>query len=255
MTTEVAFADALRGWRTRRGVSQLELALRARTTQRHLSFIENGRSVPGRGMVIRLAEALEIPLRHRNHLLLSAGYAPAYDERRLDDPGLDPVRSALDRVLAGHEPYPAALTDRDANLVSANAGFARLVEGVSPELLAAPASLPRLLLHPDGLAPRILNLDEWGWHVVDAVTRSAARNANPTLEALAGELAELVPERSHDPPPLGVAVPLRLRDGDGELRLLTTLAHFATATDVALSELTLEAFLPGDAETAERLRR
>ena len=125
----------------------------------------------------------------------------------------------------------------------------------SPELLAAPASLPRLLLHPDGLAPRILNLDEWGWHVVDAVTRSAARNANPTLEALAGELAELVPERSHDPPPLGVAVPLRLRDGDGELRLLTTLAHFATATDVALSELTLEAFLPGDAETAERLRR
>ena len=182
MTTEVAFADALRGWRARRGVSQLELALRARTTQRHLSFIENGRSVPGRGMVIRLAEALEIPLRHRNHLLLSAGYAPAYDERRLDDPGLDPVRSALDRVLAGHEPYPAALTDRDANLVSANAGFARLVEGVSPELLAAPASLPRLLLHPDGLAPRILNLDEWGWHVVDAVIAPPA--ATPTtLEA------------------------------------------------------------------------
>jgi transcriptional regulator with XRE-family HTH domain len=248
-TVAEPFADVLRSWRRRRGVSQLELALRAGTTQRHVSFIERGRSMPGRGMVIRLAEALEMPLRHRNALLLSAGYAPAYQERRLDDPQLDPVRSALERVLAGHEPYPAVLTDGGADLVSANGAFARLVGAV-----AEPVNLPRLLLSPDGLAPRIVNLDEWGWHVVDGVARHAARAADPRLDALAAELAQLLPPRRRDPPPLGVAVPLRLRDDRGELSLLTTLAHFATTTDVTISELTLEAFLPADDATARALR-
>jgi transcriptional regulator with XRE-family HTH domain len=252
-----AFADALRGWRLRRSVSQLELALRAGTTQRHVSFIERGRSMPGRGMVIRLAEALEVPLRHRNALLLSAGYAPAYAESRLEDPALDPVRAALERVLEGHLPYPAVITDRNADLVSANAAFGALVAGVAPSLLAAPVNVPRLLLDPGGLAPRIVNLAEWGRHVIDALRRSARRDGSPALDALAAELEPLLPERPRELPAdhLGVAVPLRLRaaDGDGELVLLTTLSHFGTATDVTIAELTLEAFLPADAATARRL--
>jgi len=255
--TTSPFADALRDWRGRRHVSQLELALRAGTTQRHVSFLESGRSKPGRGMVIRLAEAMEVPLRHRNALLLSAGYAPAYDETRFDDPQLDPVRSALTHLLRGHLPYPAVLTDRNADLVAGNSAFDALVEGASPALLAPPANVPRLLLHPEGLAPRIVNLDLWGWHVVDAVARKAARTATPSLATLAAEVAALIPQRQRESSPhdVGVAVPLRLRDGDGELRLLTTLAHFGTATDVTIAELTLEAFLPADEPTARALRR
>jgi transcriptional regulator with XRE-family HTH domain len=165
------FADALRGWRRRRRVSQLELARRAATTQRHVSFVESGRSVPGRAMVVRLAEALEVPLRERNALLLAAGYAPAYQETRFDDPKLDPVRTALLRILQGHLPGPAVIVDRHGDLVSANDAFAVLTDGVAPQLLAPPVNVARLLLHPQGVAPRIANLDEWAWHVIDAFRR------------------------------------------------------------------------------------
>jgi transcriptional regulator with XRE-family HTH domain len=246
------FALALRGWRERRRVSQLELALRAGTTQRHVSFVESGRSVPGRSMVIRLAEALEVPLRERNALLLDAGYAPAYEETRLDDPKLGAVRTALERILDGHLPYPAVISDRHGDLVLANAAFGPLTEGAAPELLAPPVSLARLLLHPRGMAPRIANLDEWAWHVVDAVEREAARNPGERLAALVDELHALMPDRSRQPGPdhIGFAVPLRLSSDDGELRLLTTLTHFGTATDVTVAELRLEAFLPADEETA-----
>src|SRR5262245_61090581 len=160
-------AGALREWRTRRRLSQLELAIRAGTTQRHVSFIESGRSVPGRAMVVRLAETLEVPLRDRNTLLLAGGYAPAYPQTSLDDPRLAPVRVALERILDGHRPYPAVIVDRNGDLVAANDGFGALTEGVAPDLLAPPVSVPRVLLHPGGLAPRIANLDEWAWHVMD----------------------------------------------------------------------------------------
>lgn len=246
------FASALREWRDRRRVSQLELALRAGTTQRHVSFIERGRSLPGRGMVVRLAEALEVPLRERNALLLAAGFAPAYPQTSLDDPSLDPVRNALEHVLDGHLPYPALLTDRDAQLIAANAAVAALVEGVAPWLLDAPVSLGRVLLHPEGIAPRIGNLGEWGWHVIDGLARQARRDQNRTLDALIAELVEYVPARPRRVAPghLGFAVPLQLRAGEQELVLLTTLAHFATAIDVEVAEVTLEAFLPADAATA-----
>jgi len=245
------FARALREWRERRRVSQLELALRAGTTQRHVSFIERGRSLPGRSMVVRLAEALEVPLRERNALLLAAGFAPAYPQTSLDDPSLDPVRSALEHVLDGHMPYPAVLTDRDAQLVAANPATVALFVGAARWLLDAPVKLARVLLHPDGIAPRIGNLAEWGWHVIDGLARKADRDGNPALEALIAELVEYVPARPRNLPPghLGFAVPLRLRADDQELALLTTLAHFATAIDVAVAELTLEAFLPADAAT------
>jgi transcriptional regulator with XRE-family HTH domain len=251
------FAVALRGWRQRRRFSQLELALRANTTQRHVSFIESGRSVPGRAMVVRLAESLEVPLRERNELLLAAGYAPAYGESRLEGPELAPVRAALERVLDGHLPFPAVIVDRHGDLVNANAAFWPLTEGVAPGLLAPPLNVARLFLHPDGIAPRIVNFDEWAHHVLNGFRDHARRDPGERLEALVAELEELIGGR---PPPLGpdyvgFAVPLRLRHGDGELRLLTTIAHFGTTVDVALAELRLEAFLPGDEETAGRLAR
>jgi transcriptional regulator with XRE-family HTH domain len=257
-TAQIGISELLRKWRDRRRVSQLELALRAGTTQRYVSFIERGRSLPGRGMIVRLAEALEIPLRERNEMLLAAGYAPAYPQTEFDDPDLDPVRGALDRVLDGHLPYPAVLTDRAADLVSANDAFMALIEHTPRSLRAPRINLGRVLLHPEGLRPRIINLAEWGRHVIDGLRRKALRNPDTSLEHLIAELELYVPPRSHEPSALhlGFAVPLRLRsrDGGSELTLLTTLTHFATAIDVTVSELTLEAFLPADAVTARRFQ-
>ena len=242
-------------WRGRRRVSQLELAGRAGTTQRHLSFIENGRSVPGRAMVMRLAEALEIPLRERNALLLAAGYAPAYQETRFDDPKLGPVRTALQRILRGHLPYPAVITDRHGDLVAANDALWVLTDGVAAKLREPPVNLPRLLLHPHGMAPRIANLDQWAWHVIDALRQETTRNPNDRLQALVTELEGLVPERPRHlgSDYLGFAVPMRLSSSGGELQLLTTLTHFGTAVDVTVAELRLEAFLPADQATASIL--
>ena len=253
VAAQAGFPHALREWRQRRRVSQLELALRAGTTQRHVSFIEQGRSLPGRSMIIRLAEALEVPLRDRNALLHAAGFAPAYPQTSIADPSLNPVRAALDHVLAGHLPYPAVLTDRDARLVAANEAAQALLAPAAAWLLAAPLNLARVLLHPEGLAPAIGNLSEWGWHVIDGLDRRAARDGNRGLEALIDELREYVPARPRPVPlgHLGFAVPLQLQVGDHALTLLTTLAHFATAIDVEVAELTLEAFLPADAATSD----
>ncbi|MCQ4206365.1 helix-turn-helix domain-containing protein [Streptomyces longispororuber] len=254
-TRRAELGGAVRAWRARRRYSQLELATRAGTTQRHLSFIESGRSAPGRGMVVRLAEALDVPLRERNALLLAAGYAPAYKETRFEDPHLAPVRTALERVMKAHHPYPAVIIDRGADLVAANDAFHALIAGADARLLAEPLNVARVLLHPRGLAPRIGNLEEWGWHVVDSLRDQAARNPHPRTAQLLAELQKLVPGRPlrAGPDYLGFAVPLRLRSQVGELRLLSTLTHFGTAVDVTLAELRLEAFLPLDEETAERL--
>src|SRR4051812_48370287 len=248
-------ARRLRDWRARRRLSQLEVALSAGTTQRHLSFLERGRSIPGRAMILRLAEVLEVPLRERNALLVGAGYAPAYAETPLAGDELAPVRAALEGVLDGHGPCPAVLTDRDNAIVAANAAFDLLAAGAEPRLRAPGASAARLVLDPRGLAPRVTNMEAWGWHVIDALRRAARRDDRPALAALAGELAPALPARRPEAAPLGVAVPLRLRraDGAGELVLLTTLTHFGTAVDVTVAELTLEAFLPADSATAEAL--
>jgi transcriptional regulator with XRE-family HTH domain len=245
----------LREWRVRRRVSQLELATRAGTTQRHVSFVESGRSVPGRAMVVRLAEALKVPLRERNALLLAAGYAPAYQESRFGGPKLSAVRTALERIMEAHLPYPAVIIDRRGDLVSCNEAFDALTEGVDPDLLASPVNIARVLLHPRGLAPQIVNLDEWAWHVIDGLHDESVRNSNRALTELVAELEDMVPDRPRQAGPdyLGFAVPLRLRTERGELRLLSTLTHFGTAVDVTLAELKLEAFLPLDQETAALL--
>lgn len=177
---QVDFPHALRERRTRRHVSQLDLALRAGTTQRHLSFIESGRSAPGRNMVIRLAESLELPLRDRNALLLAAGYAPVYPESSLDDPALAPVRTAIDHILKGHLPYPALVVDRNGDVVAANEAFDLITEGADPRLVGPGTNAYRLALHPHGMAPRILNFAEWAGHILERIRQLEELHAELT---------------------------------------------------------------------------
>ncbi|MEU7739932.1 helix-turn-helix transcriptional regulator [Nonomuraea sp. NPDC049158] len=248
------FASELRRWRSSRRVSQLELANRAGTTQRHLSFIERGRSRPGRAIVVRLAESLELSLRERNGLLLAAGYAPVFPESGLDDAMLRPVREALDSILDGHLPYPAVVVRPYGELVAANAAIDVLTEGAAPELLEPPVNVLRLALHPKGMGPRVVNLADWGRHITESLRAELLRSPDPRLDAFIAELESYVPDAVPGSDHLGFAVPLRLRTGDTELRLLTTLTSFATAVDVTLAELRLEAFLPADAATAAFLQ-
>ncbi|HEY2770970.1 MAG TPA: helix-turn-helix transcriptional regulator [Solirubrobacteraceae bacterium] len=180
---ETAVGTLLRDWRQRRRLSQLDLALEAGVSTRHLSFVETGRSRPSRDMVLHLAEQLEVPLRERNQLLLAAGYAPGYAARALEDPDMGPVRDAIGRVLTGHEPYPAIAIDRHWNLVASNAALGPLLMGASPELLKPPANCMRLALHPDGIAPRIINLGEWRAHLVHRLERQIALGGDDELTA------------------------------------------------------------------------
>ena len=248
-----AFGTELRRWRTLRRVSQLELANRAGTTQRHLSFMEQGRSHPGRPIVLRLAESLRLTLRERNALLFSAGYTPAYEETGYDAPAMAPVREALERVIEGHLPYPALVLRRPGRVIAANRAFSVFLEGCSPELLAPPINLLRVMLHPDGVAPRVANLAQWGRHVIDNLRLLAMQSPDRGLDAMVEELAGYVPEAPVDQAYLGFAVPMRLRVPEGELRLMTALTAFATAVDVTVAESVLESFLPADAESAEIL--
>ena len=248
------FGAELRRWRGLRRVSQLELAIRAGTTQRHLSFIERGRSRPGRAIVVRLAEALGLSLRERNWLLLRAGYAPLFPESGLDEPMLRPVRDALDGILDGHLPYPALVLRPYGEVVAANRAIDVLTEEADPALLEAPVNMLRLMLHPDGMARRVRNLADWGQHVIENMRRRVSRSPDPRLDEFIAELCRYVPIAAPGSDHMGFAVPLRLRCREGELRLLTTLTSFATAVDVTLAELQLEAFLPADEATAEILR-
>jgi transcriptional regulator with XRE-family HTH domain len=252
--TPSRFAGELRRWRTSRRLSQLELALRAGTTQRHLSYIEQGRSRPGRTMVVRLAESLELSLRERNALLLAADYAPVFPESRLDDVALRAVRDALDRILEGHMPYPAVVAGPTGDLVAANPAFGVLTAGAASQLLEPPLNVLRLALHPDGMARRVENLPEWGRHVLESLRVRALSSPDPRLDELIAELERYVPPLAPGPNHIGFAVPLRLRSDAGELRLITTLTSFATAVDVTLAELHLEAFLPADDATTRILR-
>ena len=249
------FPTELRRWRSARRLSQLELAIRAETTQRHVSFIEQGRSRPGRSMVVRLAESMELTLRERNELLLAAGFAPAFPESPLDDEALGPVRQAIDTILDGHLPYPAIVVRPPCILVAANRAFDLFNEGVDPALLEPPVNLFRHTLHPDGLAPRVRNLPAWGRHITQHVRAQLARSPDPSLEELLTELEGYLPPLPDEVDVLGFAVPLELASADGDLRLITTLTSFATAADVTLAELSLEAFLPADQHTADVLHR
>jgi len=247
----------LREWRRRRHLSQLDLALEANVSARHLSFIETGRARPSAEMLLHLSEQLEIPLRERNALLLAAGHAPAYAQRELDAPELGPVRDALDRVLAGHAPNPALVVDRHWGLVAANASTDLLTAGAAPHLLEPPVNVLRLSLHPEGVAPRIANLPEWRAHLLDRLGREAVAGGDPALAALHEELAGYPGGGTAVAPDLeagAIAVPLRIRHGDAELAFISTVTTFGTAVDVTVSELSIESFFPADAATAAAVR-
>jgi transcriptional regulator with XRE-family HTH domain len=246
----------LRDWRRRRRLSQLDLALEAGVSARHLSFVETGRSRPSADMVLHLAEQLEVPLRARNQLLLAAGHAPVFGQRALDEPQMAPVREALQAVLDGHEPYPAVVVDRVWEMVAGNRAVALLTDGVAPELLAPPVNVLRVSLHPDGVAPRIANLGEWRAHLLARLGRQIALTGDAQLVALRDELrsypAPLAPVGADDHGAHELAVPLRVHGPGGRiLSFISTVATFGTAVEVTASELSIESFFPADAMTRE----
>jgi transcriptional regulator with XRE-family HTH domain len=260
MRDQAPVGTLLRDWRARRRLSQLDLASDAGISPRHLSFVETGRSRPSREMVLHLAEHLDVPLRARNALLIAAGYAPSYHATDFDAPEMQTVRSAVERVLTGHEPYPAILVDRRWELVAANRAAALLVDGVASHLLTDPINVLRASLHPEGLAARIVNLPEWAEHIIGGLRRQIAVTGDEELRALEVELSGYAAEQGAAPPPPSespgaIAIPLRLRalEGEGELAFITTIATFGTALDVTLAELAIEAFLPADAATTSAL--
>jgi transcriptional regulator with XRE-family HTH domain len=250
-------------WRQRRSLSQLELACRAGVSARHVSFLETGRSQPSREMLLHLAEELEIPLRERNGLLVAAGYAPVYSEKRLEDPALQAAREAVNLVLTGHEPYPALAVDRHWTLLAANRAVGALLTDVSPELLQPPLNVLRLSLHPSGLAPRIANLEQWRHHVLTRLHRQVELTGDASLAALLEELRGYGAQGGSAHPSglaggqeyTGVVVPMRLQTPHGLLSFFSTVTVFGTAVDITLAELAIESFFPADPATAEALRR
>ncbi|MHB8577835.1 MAG: helix-turn-helix domain-containing protein [Dehalococcoidia bacterium] len=255
-----AVGGLLRDWRQRRRLSQLDLALGAEVSTRHLSFVETGRSTPSRELLLHLAEHLDVPLRERNALLLAAGYAPIYRETPLAAALMAPAREAIDKLLASHEPFPAVVVDRAWTLVSANSPAAAILsDGVASDLLTPPINALRLTLHPTGLAPRIVNLAEYSAHLLARLQREIAQSADPAMILLYDELrtypgigdgAASATEPAHL---LYVPLCLRTRSG-GELRFFSTVATFGTALDITLAELSIESFFPADAQTESALR-
>jgi transcriptional regulator with XRE-family HTH domain len=253
--------NLLRDWRQRRRLSQLALAVDAEISQRHLSFLESGRSQPSREMVLRLTERLSVPLRERNMILTAAGFAPIYRERPLNAPELGAARAAIDRILQGHEPHPALAVDRNWTLLSANNAVGVLMAGVADHLVRGEINVLRLSLHPEGLANRILNFREWRAHILARLAHEIEVSAAPRLVALRNEL------KSYPVPPHalstrfgsiaegGIVVPLTLTSEEGPLSFISATTVFGTAVDVTLSEVTIETFFPANPETTKAMAK
>jgi transcriptional regulator with XRE-family HTH domain len=258
--TKPRVGELLREWRDRRHLSQLDLATEAGISSRHLSFVETGRAAPSREMVLTLAEHLEVPLREQNALLLAAGYAPSFSETPLDTDEMRPVRHALKAIISGQEPYPAIIVDRQWEMVASNKPAQEiLIDGVSEELLAPPTNALRVTMHPEGLAPQILNFDEWSAHLITRLHRQALLSQDPALAELERELLAypgVEPSSGIAEPAEMLFVPLRLkRRSDGRvLSMFSTIATFGTALDITLEELSIESFFPADQPTEDYLR-
>ncbi|WP_320776126.1 helix-turn-helix domain-containing protein [Streptomyces sp. CRN 30] len=267
--TDAGAGPLLRAWRERRGVSQLDLALRAGSSARHISFVETGRARPSAEMVLRLAEHLDVPVRERNELFLAAGYAPHYPQTPLDDPAMDTLREGLEHLIRGYEPYPALVVDAVHDVVAANRGVEMLLEGVPDTLLTPPLNVVRLSLHPQGLAPRIRNLRAWRDHLLAQLTRQLALQRSEAVRRLYEEVAAYpVPDGDTEPDPgpdgagpggsgghlPGFALPLRLAHDGRVLSFVSSIATFNTPMDVTVAELAVETFLPADPATAAYLR-
>ena len=252
----------LRDWRTRRGRSQMAVALDVGISPRHLSFVETGRSRPSAELLLALSEQLSVPLRERNVLLLAAGYAPRYTETALDDAAMNGVRAALQRMLDTHHPYPGIVIDRAWNIVLANAAAEAMVASLPPHLLEPPVNVFRACLHPHGLAARTLNFAEWSAYLLEQLRRTLALTGDSALSRLLHEVMDY-PNVVHaavrsrpatDEPTL--LIPLRLDAGDGrELSLFTTLTTFGTPRDITLAEMSVELFFPADDATEALLRQ
>jgi len=252
----VPFGVLLRRWRVSRRMTQIDLAQAAGSSTRHLSYLETGRSRPSRDIVMRFCEHLDVPLRDRNALLLAAGFAPVFQERSLAE--LASARLAIEQVLRAHMPYPAFAVDRHWNVVLSNGALPQLYEGCSADLLRTPINAMRLILHPQGMGPRILNFAEWRAHTITVLRQQIEVRADPVIQAL---LAEVV---SYPAPPGAVALssegpqryatPLQIATRLGMVSFLNTNTIFGTPTDVTLSELTLEMLFPADEATAVVVR-
>ncbi|MEU9122228.1 helix-turn-helix transcriptional regulator [Streptomyces sp. NPDC048506] len=258
--TRTGVGALLRTWRDRRRISQLELALRADSSARHISFIETGRSRPSQDMVLRLAEHLDVPMRERNALLIAAGYAPTFPETPLDDPSMDALRSGMERLLTGYEPFPALVVDGVYNVQAANRGISMLLEGIAPSLLRPPLNAMRITMHPDGLAPRIRNYREWRSHLMHQMERQLALARSAPLRALYDEVTgyPLPPggrERASVAGHAPFALPMVIEHDGTVLSFISTIATFNTPMDVTVSELAVETFLPADPETVAYLRK
>jgi transcriptional regulator with XRE-family HTH domain len=244
----------LRGWRQRRRLTQQDLALEADISPRHLSFVETGRSLPSREMLLHLSEELDIPLRERNALFVAAGFAPIYKERGLGDAALAAAREAIDVVLHAQKPFPAFALDRHWNIVATNHAMPELFEGIAPHLLQ-PLNALRVSLHPQGLAPRIANLAEWRAHLLARLRRQIGLTADPALKALLEEVSAYPAEQQEPPAENAVLVPLKIRTPRGVLSFLSTTTVFGTPVDVTLAEIAIEMFFAADAATAAAVRQ
>ncbi|WP_418960008.1 helix-turn-helix domain-containing protein [Streptomyces tritici] len=251
----------LREWRERRRLSQLELALRAESSSRHISFIETGRSRPSEEMILRLAEHLEVPVRDRNALLLAAGYAPRYTESTLDDPQLATLREGIENLLRGYDPYPAIVVDGSYTVVAANRAIGLLLAGLPEHLLTPPMNAMRITLHPEGLAPRIRNLREWRGHLLAQMERQIGLARSEALRALYDEVAAYPlpeggdPEDREDPEPYPYfALPLRIEHDGHVLSFVSSISTFNTPMDVTVAELAIETLLPADPATVAYLQ-
>lgn len=252
----MSIGELLRDWRHRRRLSQLDLAIQAGVSSRHVSFVETGRTLPSRPMIVQLADALGVPLRERNHLFVAAGYAPAYRARPLDDPDLAAARSALQQVLDGLEPNPALVLDRGWNLVFANRAAGIFFDGVAAELLEPPVNMMRLGLHPDGFAPKVRNLAQVRAFLLPRLARQAHQSGDPALAALHAELLTYgEPPAAADPDPAEILLPIRLQHRGKDLELFSTITSFGAPFDATLEELAIETYFPATPATAEALRR
>ncbi|WP_447034920.1 helix-turn-helix domain-containing protein [Streptomyces sp. DSM 118878] len=255
----------LREWRNRRGLSQLELASRARCSTRHISFIETGRARPSMDVLLRFAADLDLPLRDRNVLLVAAGFAPYFQESSMDGPAPSVVQKRLRRLVNAHEPHPVLVFDAQYRIVEANRTFGVLVGDVSPDLLRPPVNFLRLLLHPRGLAPLMPDQGAWREHLVGRLRRHVTKTGSAPLKALYQEVS------GYPTPPAdrhggrrpaeadGVfdfpyALPLRLVRGGRTLSFISTVMTFNAFADVAVSELAVATLLPADAATSAGLR-